>query len=76
MEYKFDNPIHGTIGDIKYQCTVKWRNGQFLADEPIDRRYQFGTRPLHSLLSSVASCTLIAVRMYIDRKRCTFQRFV
>ena len=35
MKYKFDNPIHGTIGDIKYQCTVKWRNGQFIADEPV-----------------------------------------
>ena len=70
MKYKFDNPIHGTIGDIKYQCTVEWRNGQFIADEPVTTGgNDTGPDPYTLLLSSLASCTLITLRMYIDRKQ-------
>ena len=70
MNYKFDEPIHGTIGDIKYQCAVKWRNGQFIADEPTTTGgNDTGPDPYTLLLSSVASCTLITIRMYIDRKQ-------
>ena len=70
MQYKFENPVHGIIGNIKYQCTVEWRNGQFIADEPeILGGSDTGPDPYTLLLSSIASCTLITMRMYIDRKQ-------
>ena len=70
MKYKFANPIHGTIGDTKYQCTVEWRNGKFIADEPAELGgADTGPDPYTLLLSSLASCSLITMRMYIDRKQ-------
>ena len=69
MRYKFDDPVHGTIGDIKYQCTIEWHNGKFIADEPATSGGKdLGPDPYSLLLSSLASCTLITMRMYIDRK--------
>ena len=69
MEYKFDKPIIGTIGTEKYECTIEWRNGKFISDEAIPfGGKDLGPDPFTILLSSVASCTLITMRMYIDRK--------
>ena len=34
MIYKFEKPIQGSIGLEEYQCTIKWRNGEFISDEP------------------------------------------
>ena len=69
MEYKFQKPVHGTIGIEKYQCTIEWRNGKFIADEPeTSGGKDTGPDPYSLLLSSLASCTLITLRMYIDRK--------
>ena len=69
MEYKFQKPVHGTIGTEKYQCTIEWRNGKFIADEPeTSGGKDIGPDPYSLLLSSLASCTLITLRMYIDRK--------
>ena len=69
MEYKFEKPIIGTIGTEKYECTIEWRNGKFIADEAIPLGGKdVGPDPFTILLSSVASCTLITMRMYIDRK--------
>lgn len=61
--------VDASIGSQPYLTTIKWENGEILSDEPIDK----GGRGLHpdpfSLLSaSLASCTLITLRMYIDRK--------
>src|SRR6185369_4196879 len=70
MKYKFDDHIHASIGDIKYQCTVKWRNGQLIADEPVTLGgNDTGPDPYTLLLSSLATCTLITLRMYIDHKK-------
>lgn len=70
MEYKFEKPVHGTIGDQKYQCTIEWRNGKFIADESVTSGGKDeGPDPYTLLLSSLASCTLITMRMYIDRKQ-------
>jgi putative redox protein len=69
MEYKFREPVRGTIGTEKYQCTVEWRNGKFIADEPESAGGKdTGPDPFTLLLASLASCTLITLRMYIDRK--------
>ncbi len=69
MQYKLEKPVHGTIGTTKYQCTIEWRNGKFIADEPVKSGGQdTGPDPFTLLLSSLASCTLATLRMYIDRK--------
>lgn len=70
MQYKFEKPVHGTIGNEKYQCTIEWRNGKFIADEPIaSGGKDTGPDPFTLLLSSLASCTLVTMRMYINRKQ-------
>lgn len=69
VKYKFDKPVHGSIGNEKYQCTIEWRNGKFIADEPVTSGGKdSGPDPYTLLLSSLASCTLVTMRMYIDRK--------
>ncbi|HEY4207121.1 MAG TPA: OsmC family protein [Puia sp.] len=69
MHYKFEKPVAGTIGTGKYQCTIEWRNGIFIADEPDKRGGQDkGPDPSTLFLSSLISCTLVTLRMYIDRK--------
>jgi putative redox protein len=69
MEYKLQKPVHGSIGTEKYQCIIEWRNGQFIADEPVKNGGKdTGPDPFTLLLSSLATCTLVTLRMYIDRK--------
>src|ERR1044072_1148470 len=77
MEYKLQKPVHGTIGTTKYQCVIEWRNGQFIADEPeVQGGKDTGPDPFTLLLSSLASCTLITLRMYIHRKNWDIQNIV
>ncbi|MGV3685928.1 MAG: (4Fe-4S)-binding protein [Daejeonella sp.] len=69
MQYKLENPVRATIGTGKYQCSIEWRNGKFIADEPVTSGGKdMGPDPFTLLLSSLASCTLVTMRMYIDRK--------
>jgi putative redox protein len=69
MKYKFEEPLKGSISKQKYQTTIEWRNGKFIADEPESLGgSDSGPDPYSLLLSSLASCKLITMRMYIDKK--------
>lgn len=69
MANLLENNIEGKIGTQTYLCTISWRNGQLLMDEPesVGGR-DLGPDPFSTLLASLAGCTLSTLRMYIDRK--------
>ncbi len=69
MAYLLENPIVGSIGIKKYLCTIIWRNGILIMDEPatIDGG-NTGPDPYSTLLAALAGCTLSTLRMYIDKK--------
>tara|TARA_R110000868_G_scaffold94345_4_gene260371 strand:+ start:7273 stop:7680 length:408 start_codon:yes stop_codon:yes gene_type:complete len=69
MENALEKNITGHIGTQKYLCTITWRNGQLIMDEPnsIEGK-DLGPDPYSTLLASLAGCTLSTLRMYIDRK--------
>ena len=70
MKYSLEHPIIATIGTEKYKSTVEWRHGKFVADEPEKAGGKdLGPDPATLLLSSLATCTLATLRMYIDRKK-------
>ncbi len=69
MIYRFEKPVMGNIGTARYQCSIEWRNGKFIADEPKKSGGKDEGPDPHTLfLSSLVSCTLVTLRMYIDRK--------
>jgi putative redox protein len=69
MEYLLKSSVTTAIGTEKYKCTVEWRHGKFIADEPeIAGGKDAGPNPYTLLLSSLGTCTLVTLRMYIDRK--------
>ncbi|HVX50631.1 MAG TPA: (4Fe-4S)-binding protein [Chitinophagaceae bacterium] len=69
MNYMLEKPVEGDIYTQKYQCTIQWRNGTFVTDEPVKSGgLDTGPDPYTLLLSSLATCTLVTLRMYIDRK--------
>jgi len=69
MKYLLDEDIALSIGTEKYKCTVEWRNGKFVTDEPEKTGGgALGPDPYTLLLSSLGTCTLATLRMYIDRK--------
>lgn len=69
MRYRMSEPVRATIGTMAYQCTVRWRAGEFISDEPesIGGR-DTGPDPFTLLLSSLSTCTLITLRAFIDRQ--------
>ena len=69
MENILENNITGKIGVQKYLCTISWRNGTLLMDEPESvGGNNIGPDPFSTFLASLAGCTLSTLRMYIDRK--------
>lgn len=70
MANLLENDIIGHVGAQKYLCTITWRNGQLIMDEP-ERvgGKNLGPDPFSTLLASLAACTLSTLKMYIDRKR-------
>jgi putative redox protein len=64
-----DEDLLGTIGIQKYLCSITWRNGTLIMDEPKNISGQdLGPDPYTTLMASLAGCTLSTLRMYIDRK--------
>lgn len=64
-----ENDITGHIGTRKYLCTISWRGGQLIMDEPEHLEGgNLGPDPYSTLLAALAGCTLSTLRMYIDRK--------
>ncbi len=69
MATLLSEPIKGSIGITKYYCTIVWRNGILIMDEPTTiSGGDKGPDPYSILLASLAGCTLSTLRMYIDRK--------
>ena len=69
MDYLLENNIEGEIGTQKYLCTIFWRNGKLIMDEPESiGGNDLGPDPFSTFLASLAGCTLSTLRMYIDRK--------
>ncbi|WP_162127158.1 OsmC family protein [Flavobacterium phycosphaerae] len=69
MANLLENNVEGKIGMQKYLCTISWRNGTLLMDEPESVGGQnIGPDPFSTFLASLAGCTLSTLRMYIDRK--------
>jgi len=69
MKYLLEHPITAVIGTEKYKCTVEWRHGKFIVDEPeATGGNDLGPDPYTLLLSSLGTCTIATLRMYIDRK--------
>lgn len=57
------------IAHAKYKTIVTSGNHTIIADEPADiGGTDSGMSPYNLLLASLASCTAITLRMYIDRK--------
>lgn len=69
MEKLLENDLTGSIGTQNYLCTLTWRNGTLLMDEPQSvGGNDLGPDPYTTLLASLAGCTLSTLRMYINRK--------
>lgn len=69
MANLLENDITGSIGTTKYLCTIIWRNGTLIMDEPTNvEGGDTGPDPYSTLLAALAACTLSTLRMYIDRK--------
>ncbi len=69
MDDLLETDLTGSIGTKKYLCTINWRNGTLLMDEPEKvEGGDLGPDPYSTLLASLAGCTLSTLRMYIDRK--------
>jgi len=61
--------VSAVIGKAKYQTTVTSGKHSVLVDEPEHLEgADTGMNPFGLLLASLGSCTVITLRMYVDRK--------
>ncbi|MFY8127661.1 MAG: OsmC family protein [Chitinophagaceae bacterium] len=70
MKYLLAQPIKANITEELYKVVINWRNGIIICDEPESLGGKdIGPDPYTLLVSSLASCTLSTLRMYINRKQ-------
>jgi putative redox protein len=63
------NKVSAETGTTPYITQIKVRDLEFTSDEPVeDGGANKGPRPHELLLSALAACTCITVRMYANRK--------
>ncbi len=56
-------------GQAGYAVTIRARTHEIAADEPVERGgTDTGATPMELLLAALASCTIITLRMYAERK--------
>lgn len=61
--------VQAHIGQQTYKTQVEARTHHILADEPLERNGgDLGFTPTELLSASLASCTAITLKMYVDRK--------
>ncbi|MCO4292300.1 OsmC family protein [Solitalea sp. MAHUQ-68] len=62
--------VTATIGAENYKTTLQTQHHQLLADEPEQiGGKNLGPGPSDFLMSSLAACTAITLKMYVDRKQ-------
>ncbi len=60
--------------DAPYKAKVEVRSHEFYMDEPKELEGQdVGATPMEYLAGSLAACTSITLRMYLDRKKWLFE---
>lgn len=70
MEYRSTRSVTAVLDGAPYTTRITTREQQWMADEPLaDGGQGQGPRPHELLLSALASCTAITLRMYADRKQ-------
>ena len=61
--------IKGSIGRDKYLTQIKGEKHSLIADEPLEEGgTDLGFSPYDLVCAALASCTVITLRMYADRK--------
>lgn len=58
----------------KYQVDIQAGNHRFISDEPVGIGDDAGPSPFDLLLSGLASCTIITLHMYANRKNWPLER--
>lgn len=62
--------VVASIGTQSYLTMIKWEKGEIITDEPTEKGGSgLYPNPFSLLAASLAGCTLITLRMYIDRKQ-------